>query len=402
MPTPREYVAKDGTTTWRVRYRDTHNRSCSTTLATEEDANWFASTIDTHGVPFALAALKKLIRDTSASESPALSQVFEEYITDKARNVRSDRTIGDYRRQYDETIHPTLGSLPVADIDAAAVGAWVDALKDGKITSRRTKKPFSPKSIAHVHAVLYGVMEYATDPRRGYITANPCSGTKLPDRMNTAPKGLMPAEWQALHAALTVIDTDAADLAAFLIGTGWRWSEAAALTPAAVEDYGTAVHVTMMQVARRGGDGVTNVVPDGKAKASIRRVKLDPDTAAIVRKHIVGKGPEDPVFTEDGTKWTYKRFYDRFTRAGKAAGLSRRPTPHWLRHSHVVWMVMSGAPLPEIQARIGHASIQTTIGVYGRLLTDVNDDTLTAFAAMRSAGMVATPGVAQPLPPGNS
>lgn len=390
MPKPKKYVAKDGSTTWRVRYRDAHGRSCSTTLIEEETADWFAQTIDTHGVPFALSALAKLVRDTGSDDSPTLSSVFEKYLSEKARTVRSERTVADYRRQYDETIHPTMGGLPVADIDATTVSAWVDDLKDGRIKSRRTGKPYGAKSIAGLHSLLYATLEWAADPRRGYIPSNPCGGADLPERTPTAPKGLMPAEWQALHAALQVIDADAADLAAFLIGTGWRWSEACALTPAAVEDYDTGgVYVTMMQVRRRGTDGTTAVVPDGKAKASIRRVKLDPDTAAIVRKHCAGKATGDPVFSSaDGDAWTYKEFYGRFRRAVDAANLTRKPTPHWLRHSHVVWMVMSGAPLPEIQSRIGHASIQTTINVYGRMLTDVGDDTLAAFAAMRSSAPV--------------
>lgn len=41
---------------------------------------------------------------------------------------------------------------------------------------------------------------------------------------------------------------------------------------------------------------------------------------------------------------------------------------HDLRHTHVAWLVAGGAPLPHIQARLGHESITTTIDTYGRLL----------------------------------
>jgi len=46
---------------------------------------------------------------------------------------------------------------------------------------------------------------------------------------------------------------------------------------------------------------------------------------------------------------------------------------------------MSGASMPELQSRIGHESIQTTINVYGRMLTDVAPKALADFAAMRGA-----------------
>ena len=46
---------------------------------------------------------------------------------------------------------------------------------------------------------------------------------------------------------------------------------------------------------------------------------------------------------------------------------------HDLRHTHVAWLVAGGAPLPHIQARLGHESITTTIDTYGHLLP-VGDD----------------------------
>ena len=42
---------------------------------------------------------------------------------------------------------------------------------------------------------------------------------------------------------------------------------------------------------------------------------------------------------------------------------------HDLRHTHVAWLIAGGAPLPHIQARLGHESITTTIDTYGHLLS---------------------------------
>src|SRR4030095_4129988 len=51
---------------------------------------------------------------------------------------------------------------------------------------------------------------------------------------------------------------------------------------------------------------------------------------------------------------------------------------HDLRHTHVAWLVAGGAPLPHIQARLGHESITTTIDTYGHLLP-VGDELLAAI-----------------------
>jgi len=60
---------------------------------------------------------------------------------------------------------------------------------------------------------------------------------------------------------------------------------------------------------------------------------------------------------------------------GSAAKVSHLPSNHSasrrthdLRHTHVAWLIAGGAPLPHIQARLGHESITTTIDTYGHLL----------------------------------
>lgn len=390
MPTPKEYVAADGEITWRVRFRNALRQSTSRSFALETDARWFADTISSHGVQFALRALRNLEKEQGiGDDSPALATVFAEFIAWKRDYVRSARTAKDYEKHFADVIEPTLGAEPIASITPTMVSDWVDAMVAGRIVSPRTKKTLSPKTIAGRHALLHQVMDYAADPRRAYVTANPCTGVKLPKRIKPTPKGLMPAEWQALHASLTTIDTDAADLAAFLIGSGWRYGEAVALTPEAVEDYGpdSPMYVTMMRVSRRrpagSKEGTYFTAPEGKAQKSMRRIKLDTETATLVRRRCTGKKPTVVVFDHDGHPWAYQEFWRIFTRA--AQQLTRNPTPHWLRHTHVGWLAMTGTPIPEIQARVGHASITTTIDTYGSMISDVSDDTLEKFAALRSA-----------------
>jgi integrase len=41
-------------------------------------------------------------------------------------------------------------------------------------------------------------------------------------------------------------------------------------------------------------------------------------------------------------------------------------TTHWLRHTFGTRAVAREVPLDVIQAQMGHASIQTTMGIYGR------------------------------------
>lgn len=46
-------------------------------------------------------------------------------------------------------------------------------------------------------------------------------------------------------------------------------------------------------------------------------------------------------------------------------GLAKSPRFHDLRHTHAAWLISAGVPLPAIQNRLGHKSIQITVDVYG-------------------------------------
>jgi integrase len=54
----------------------------------------------------------------------------------------------------------------------------------------------------------------------------------------------------------------------------------------------------------------------------------------------------------------YNRKWKPAVAAAVRAGLPRRPRIHDLRHTHVAWLVAANIPLPAIQARRGHESIQ--------------------------------------------
>jgi integrase len=52
--------------------------------------------------------------------------------------------------------------------------------------------------------------------------------------------------------------------------------------------------------------------------------------------------------------------------------LTKTPRFHDLRHTHAAWLISAGVPLPVIQRRLGHKSIQITVDVYGGLLVETH------------------------------
>lgn len=95
-----------------------------------------------------------------------------------------------------------------------------------------------------------------------------------------------------------------------------------------------------------------------------RVVRLPPNfTAGLRTLYGTGQPPEAFVLaglTRKGLPLDRRAAFHLIRRAAKAAGLTKRISPHWLRHSHVTHAVNAGAPLHLVQATVGHASLATT------------------------------------------
>jgi integrase/recombinase XerD len=134
-----------------------------------------------------------------------------------------------------------------------------------------------------------------------------------------------------------------------LYGAGLRISEALNLRPADIDAPRMLIHV-------RGGKG-------GKD----RMVALSPQLLAALRDLWRSRPlPRDPggwLFPqvrrperamEEGTAWRI------VARAARRAGITRRVSPHTLRHSYATHLLDAGVDLRTIQLLLGHGSLKTT------------------------------------------
>lgn len=380
---------RDGKITgFRVRWRLGGARTGelqSVTFSREQPAKTFKGAVEAaaHQWPAEI--------DETAASIPAdgitVDQLADLYLADRARRVRSDRTVADYRRDYDRWIRPTFGAMSVNSIDDGHIQKWIDGI------------PRAPKTVAGFHALMSAMFTWGARPSRRLVDKTPFGGTELPARRKGQPKGLRPGEWAILYQAACAESPDAADLLLFMVGTGWRWSEVAALQVMHLDLDRKGPIVEMAQVRRRGAHS-TELVEDAKSDAGARRIRLSPMLADMLGRRITGKALGDFVFaTPTGKPLHYgnftKRVMNRPARAAtehrqadpggiiaraQAMGLAKRPTLHWLRHTHVGLLIESGeVSLPAIQRRVGHASITTTVDTYGRMVDDVSTEALSAL-----------------------
>lgn len=378
MASVRERTSKAGETTWSVLYRE-GKRQRSKTFATAKSANRLADLINALGTARGLAAFAE--EQPGRQQGITLDEVAEQWFAWKRRDL-TQRAFDDYRRDYTNWISPFFGHREAAVITELDVQSWVD----------RDLVRLSAKTVADRHALLHGILGWAAQRKRALIPHNPCLETELPKRTKKPPKGLTLPEWLALKDAAYRVNEDAADVILFLGSTGWRIGEATALQVGSVDDSGQHMYVSVTHVNRKG----EGVVEGAKSLAGMRRIRMLPECAAMLRRRLIGKGPGDLVFTNPHSPlgiWEPSTFRNRWwAKAVKEAGLeSRKPTPHWLRHTHVLLCHQAGMSLPEIQRRIGHEDIKTTINVYGRMIDDMTDDAAGRLDALVS-GRIAIPG----------
>lgn len=368
MASVRKRVSSGGVESYAVLYRD-GSQQRSRTFVRQREADKFATLLNQFGVDEAL----RLINANASQRAPAktLDAVAREWLAHRVHDVAdgklTPRVLTAYTRDYEKWIKPYLGDMDATKITEIDIQEWVEKM-------RRTQK-LNAKSIGDRHAVLHGIYKWATNPRRRerLNCSNPCIGTELPEKTKTAPKGLRLPELAALNEAARKIHPDAADLISFICGTGWRLGEAIALTAGQVEDDGHAVYVTMTRVWRRE----VGFTDGAKSDAGLRRLRVLGDAVSVLRRRIVGLAPTDLVFTTVmDNPWQESYFrVGPWKRIVAEAGLAeRKPTPHWLRHSHVFICHAAGMDLAEIQRRIGHKNIAMTMDTYGRLIEGMNDD----------------------------
>ena len=343
-----------GETRWDVRYRgpDRHHRT--KTFRRKLDAQRFAHTVETdvaRGDWLDPSLGKETFRDWAnrwlATTTHLKPKTRESYESILRRHLLS-----------------AFGDLPIGRIDHPSVLARLSEIQGAGAGSG---------TIRNVRDVLRTIMRLAQ--RSGAIKVNPAQDAKVPRSRKKEMIFLDARQVMTLANAVTNPGTDASHpqygllvrMAAF---TGLRAGEIAALRIERLDLMRKRVQVTASATEAHGEFIV------GPPKTYQRRsVPLPGSLVDELVAHIAGRPLDDLVFVSpEGGPHRHSNFYRRhFKPAVRRAGLPEGLRFHDLRHTYAAMLIEQGAHPRAMMERLGHSTINVTLGTYGHLLPSLEE-----------------------------
>ena len=205
------------------------------------------------------------------------------------------------------------------------------------------------------------VMNYAI--KIGIIEKNPFEYVELP-KFKKYKKHETYLEVEDINKLLNIID-DYSYYCAFrvLIYTGLRRGELLALEWNDIDFKDKTI--TVNKTLTYGKDYKT-IVNSTKTQSSIRVVDIDDDTLKYLKKLKLQAQSKLVFPNSTGGYQRLSNLQDKLNKYCKKANINKVRV-HDLRHTHASLLFASGANAKEVQERLGHTDIKTTLNIYTHL-----------------------------------
>lgn len=210
----------------------------------------------------------------------------------------------------------------------------------------------SSSTVARKLASIKAFYRFLTAER--YIRRNPAEVLEAASRGLHLPKVLSVQEVERLLDEPNLGTMDGyrdKTMLELLYATGMRVSE---LVNVPVKN----VDMKMQYVIVMGKGSKERMLPLGRTALHYLEHYL-----SVVRPQLLHGKPDaaaELFVTGWGGPMTRERFYEIIVAYGKSAGISKRVTPHMLRHSFATHLLNNGTDLRIVQELLGHADISTT------------------------------------------
>ncbi len=286
--------------------------------------------------------------------SPTVLWVVEQYQIESMPKLRhsTQRVMGLWLKKH---ILPMWGKRPITELQPRAVELWLESLV------------LAPKTRGHLREVLHRLVDYAMWRGSIPVGTNPISLVTVRgcSKRRKQPRNLTVEEF---HTLAKHIREPFKTMALLQLCLGLRVSELLALRWQDVDWFGVKLNVE---------HGIVNQHLDFvKTEGSRKLMSLDPELLGLLstwKQRTEFRNAEDWIFPSPvklgRLPYSYTGYWRALQEAAAAAGIGRLGT-HSLRHTYRSWLDAVGTAITVQQKLMRHSDIQTTLNIYGDIVTD--------------------------------
>ncbi len=302
-------------------------------------------------------------------------ELCEEWIRAK-RNELHKRSSVYYLEDQRKALNNYFGKVLIKDISPILVQNYYSSLKE-------QDRPLSSGTINNRAKALKSVLKFGVQMR--LLNNNPAEGIKPPKTHKKQINPWTKEEFGSFYAEIKKHRLFAFyRLSAF---TGARRGELLALRRSDIDF--VKQEITISKTRNRYK---REIIEQNLTKSDLpRTISIDAETCQILKDHIKQMTQEastspfpllvsDYLFVqEDGSPIDPSTPSNLFYKTWKRLGL-RSQRLHDLRHFHATELIRSGANILEVRDRLGHSSIEITLGIYGHLRPEDRSEIAENFA----------------------
>lgn len=338
-----------------------------------------------------------VVQPTELSFSDYLDEWVEKYVVVNLR----PKTESSYRSICEIHVKPVLGHYKLKSLTPATLQDFANGLK---------KKGYSKRHITNILSLLKNALRYAVEPLQ-YIQQNPMLHVQSPKVDKPAKQRIVlpPENWERIIGRFPFGNKYHIPL---MIGyhTGARISEAFALTWDDIDFDAREITINKQIVKiKKGTDKAKWCFADTKTASSVRTVKIGETLLKTLKKERLRQNENrlrygEYYITYEREKIDEKTFHFRPAVGGDVRlvcvdesgefvttdsfkycsrvihhELKIEFDFHSLRHTHATILVENGADVKNVQKRLGHEKIETTLQTYVHDTEDMAERSVDIF-----------------------
>jgi integrase len=317
-----------------------------------------------------------------------MDEWFNKYVEVNLRPKTQDT----YKRIIDNHIKPNLGHYKLNSLHPGKIQEFLNNLKENG---------YSRRHIINIHSTLSNALKYAIYPLQ-YIKTNPAQYVKIP-KIEREPRQriiLTPENWERIIKRFPFGNKYHIPL---VIGyyTGMRIGEVFALT---WEDINFETNEIRVSKSMNRLPNKEWAFGEPKTKSSVRTIKIGNSLTSMLKREKVRQNQNALLYgeyykfhnlignklvpdlhgnvklvcvCEDGSMLTTDSF--KYCSRVIHHELEIEFDFHSLRHTHATILVENGAPIKDVQKRLGHEKIETTLQTYVHDTEDMQEASVEIF-----------------------